>query len=79
MSRAINENIITRMFFQRRQPRPCSQYVTVSITAGQKSPRIEKKKAPTKEMMGSKFGTATAIATGKKQDSVTTYFVLLNK
>ena len=72
MVRANNANKITKMFFQRRQPRPCSQYVTVSITAGMRSPSVEKQRAPTKEMMGPKFGTAIATATGKKQDSVST-------
>jgi len=79
VSRASNANKITKMFFQRRQPRPCSQYVTVSITAGHRSPSVEKQRAPTKEMMGPKLGTAIATATGMKQDSLTTYSMLLNK
>jgi hypothetical protein len=33
------------------------------MTAGQKSPRVEKQMAPTKEMIGPKFGTAMATAT----------------
>jgi hypothetical protein len=53
--------------------------VIVSITAGQKSPSVEKQIAPTKEMMGPKLGTAIATATGIKQDSVTIYSVLPNK
>jgi hypothetical protein len=79
VNRASNANKIIKMFFQRRQPRPYSQYVTVSMTAGQRSPSVEKQTLPTKEIMGPKLGTAIATATGMKQDSVTTYSLHQNK
>lgn len=48
-------------------PKPVSQYVTISISAGIKSPNMEKQNAPIKLMKGPIFGTATASNTGKRK------------
>lgn len=53
-------------FFKATQfpgPNPISQYVTVSMKTGIKSPRIEKQKAPNNPINGAIVGTATASKT----------------
>lgn len=51
-----------------KKPNPGdSQRVAISITAGKRSPRMEKQTAPTNDMMGPKFGIATASKTERKK------------
>ena len=61
--RAITPNTNTITFFQMIQlhfPKPCSQYVTISIAMGINRPKMEKQKAPIRPINGAIVGTATA-------------------
>lgn len=51
---------LTRMSF--KGPRLSGHLKMVSTTAGTKSPSVEKNRAPTRPMKGSRLGTAAATA-----------------
>lgn len=77
---ANNENISSTQFFHNRHfkvPKCPSQHEIVSTTAGILIPRMEKNIAPTREINGSKAGTAIATTTAKIRNIYIYIYILI--